>query len=50
MRLTIRRGAGINTVAVDDHTFDLNQMPPKVAHGFRRQLVEALHVLWEQPE
>ncbi len=38
-RIVIRRGAGVNTVVVEGHTFDLNAMSPKSFHEFRREFV-----------
>lgn len=42
MRVVIRKGAGVNTVTVDAHEFDLNKMPAAVYHKFRRELVDGL--------
>jgi hypothetical protein len=38
-RIVIRRGAGVNVVDIEGHTFDLNRMPPKNFHEFRREFV-----------
>ena len=43
--IVIRRGAGVNVVEVEGHTFDLNAMPPKPFHEFRREFVAKVSIL-----
>ena len=50
MNIVVRRGAGVNTVEVNGHVFDLNRMSASAQHQFRRELTGGLRKLWGTEE